>query len=74
MGDYFGVLGGQGYRIEGGFEGSGTGEGAFPGNGSKKKNSNDTWFSSYSLPRALDSCTSIGIFRIRGLNRNTILL
>lgn len=72
MGDYFGVLGGQGYRIEGGLEGPGMGEGAFPGNGSKKK-SNDTWFSSYSLPRVLDSCTSIGIFCIRGLNRNIIL-
>lgn len=73
MGNYFGVLGGQGYRVEGSLEGSGAGEGAFLGNGRHKKNSNDTWFSYYSLPCALDSCTSRGIFRIRGQNQNATL-
>lgn len=37
MGNYFGVLGGQGYRVEGSLEGSGAGEGAFLGNGRNKK-------------------------------------
>lgn len=72
MGNQFGVLGGQGNRIEGGLDGSGAGEGAFPDNGSKK-NSNDTWFSFHSLPRALNSCTSTGVLHIHGLNQNVIL-
>lgn len=39
----------------------------------EEKISNDIWFSSYSPPRPLVSCSLLGIFRIRGLNQNIIL-